>query len=109
MLAGCTWGNKASYETTLRTPTDRTSIEVVDSATNKRAYKVIGMVSSRSMNPRSALASCRKEASELGGNAILDFHRGSDGGGAVIMPVGGAFIATNGVSPEYEAKVIVWQ
>ncbi len=111
LLAGCTYGNRISYETTKRPPTSPASVEVFDVRDVKRPYKVIGIVSSDSWYMHSALKACRTEAAALGADAIIEFGpSGNTSGVGVANPMGaGAWGVGSSYNTGFAAKAIVWQ
>ena len=111
LLTCCTYGNRISYETTRRPPTNPATIEVIDAKDIKRQYKVIGIVTSDSWYMHSALKACRKEAADLGADAITDFGpSGNTSGVGAANPVGaGAWGVGSSYNTGFAAKAIVWQ
>ena len=111
LLTGCTYGNRISYETTRRAPTNPAAVEVFDVKDVKRPYKVIGVVTSDSWYMHSALKACRAEAAALGASAIIDFGpNGNTSGVGVANPVGaGAWGVGSSYNTGFAAKAIVWQ
>ena len=111
LLAGCTYGNRISYETTRRAPTNPAAVEVFDVKDVKRAYKVIGVVTSDSWYMHSALKSRRAEAAALGASAIIDFGpNGNTSGVGVANPMGaGAWGMGSSYNTGFAAKAIAWQ
>jgi hypothetical protein len=109
-ISGCTYGNRISYETTRRPPTNPASVEVFDVKDVTRPYKVIGIVSSDSWYMHSALKACRTEAAALGANAIIDFGpNGNTSGVGVANPMGaGALGMGSSYNTGFAAKAIVW-
>ena len=111
LISGCTYGNRIAYETTRRPPTNPAAIEVIDAKDIKRQYKVIGIVTSDSWYMHSALKACRKEAAEMGADAITDFGpNGNTSGVGVANPMGaGAWGVGSSYNTGFAAKAIVWQ
>jgi len=109
-ISGCTYGNRISYETNRRPPTNPAAVEVFDAKDVTRPYKVIGIVSSDSWYMHSALKSCRTEAAALGANAIIDFGpSGNTSGVGVANPMGaGAWGVGSSYNTGFAAKAIVW-
>ena len=81
LVAGCTYGNKVAYDSVKRTKKSPDQIQVFEARDVKRAYRVIGLVSSDSYYMHSALKAIRKEAGELGADAIIDFGPNGTVGG----------------------------
>jgi hypothetical protein len=109
--AGCTYGDRAAFETSQRPQTNPQTIQVLDRQNIKRPYKVIGLVTSESYYLRSAMKSIRKEASELGADAIIDFGPSGNQTGVGLATAGGAMLSGIGGSYNtgWAGKAIVWE
>ena len=111
LMLGCTYGNKVSYDNIQRTLKEPNQVQVFESREVKRPYKVIGLVSSDSYYMHSALKALRKEAGEMGADAILDFGPNGNqtgmgygyGVGMGIMGIGASY------NTGFTAKAIVWE
>ncbi len=111
LLAGCV--NTASV------PYDRTEhlakpegylVEIFDSATLKRPYKVIGIVQASAgllRSSQSVIEHLQAEAGQMGGDALIDLVQGV-AEESVVAPLGIGFIYSN-AGEIWSAKVIVWQ
>ena len=107
IVSGCTYGDRVSYETITRPPTNPEIIEVVESHNLSRPYKVIGMVSSESSYMQSALDRMKYEAADMGANALLDFS--SSGNKSGMLYGSGGMMMGGSYNTGYCAKAIVWQ
>jgi len=111
LLVGCTYSDRASFETVQRPKTNPATIQVLERQDIKRQYKVIGLVTSESSYLQSAMKAIRKEASELGADAIVDFGPSGNQSG-VGVATGGSMMLT-GVGASYNTgwsgKAIVWE
>jgi hypothetical protein len=111
LVAGCTYGNKVAYDSVKRTKKSPDQIQVFEARDVKRAYRVIGLVSSDSYYMHSALKAIRKEAGELGADAIIDFGPNGNqtgmgygyGSGMGVMGIGASY------NTGFAAKAIVWE
>src|SRR5690348_8394290 len=78
------------YETQARPPKpDDYRIEILDAANVARPYMVIGVVEAnvgKNHSPADTMAHLRQEARTMGGDALIELHRGAGAGMAV--PVG---------------------
>lgn len=110
-LFGCTYGDRAAFETEPRARTNPASIQVLDRQDITRPFKVVGVVTSESYYLKSAMKSLRKEASELGAEALIDF--GPSGNQTGVGAATGAGAMAWGIGSSYNtgwaAKAIVWQ
>jgi len=111
VMLGCTYGNKVAYDSVRRAQKSPDQIQVFETRDVKRPYRVIGLVSSDSYYMHSALKSIRKEAGELGADAIIDFGPNGNqtgmgygyGTGAGMMGIGASY------NTGFVAKAIVWE
>lgn len=101
---GCTYSNATKYDAVDRPKTTPASIEVVDAVNLTRPYRVIGTANSVNYNSTGALEGIRKQAAEMGGDAIISFGR--DAGGYQSGTVAGTSYGGSGY--EWTAKVIIW-
>lgn len=111
IMSGCTYGNKVAYDSVKRPQKSPDQIEVFEARDVKRPYRVIGLVSSDSYYMHSALKAVRKEAGELGADAVIDF---GPNGNQTGMGYGyGSGLGTMGIGASYNtgfvAKAIVWE
>jgi hypothetical protein len=110
-MLGCTYGNKVAYDSVKRAQKSPDQIQVFETRDVKRPYRVIGLVSSDSYYMHSALKSIRKEAGELGADAIIDFGPNGNqtgmgygyGTGAGMMGIGASY------NTGFVAKAISWE
>jgi hypothetical protein len=111
LLFGCTYGNKVSYDNIGRIPKAPEQVQVFESRDVKRPYKVIGLVSSDSYYMHSALAAIRKEAGELGADAVIDFGpSGNQTGMGYAYGAGpGIFGVGSSYNTGFAARAIVWE
>ncbi len=105
-VSSCTYGDRAAFETGKRNQTNPDSIEVVESRSCSRQYKVIGAVSAESYYMSSALKRCRKEAAALGADALLDF--GPSGNQTGMAAFSGGMAVGSSYNTGWTAKAIVW-
>ena len=110
-MLGCTYGNKVAYDSVNRPQKSPDQIQVFEVRDVKRPYRVIGLVSSDSYYVNSALKALRKEAGELGADAIIDF---GPNGNQTGMGYGyGTGVGAMGIGASYNtgfvAKAIVWE
>lgn len=110
VLAGCTYGNKVAYDSVKRPRKSPDQVQVFDIRDVKKPYRVIGMVSSDSYYMDSALKRLKKEAGEIGADAIIEF---GPNGNQTSMGYGyGVGPAVTGIGASYNtgfvAKAIVW-
>lgn len=105
-VSSCTYGDRASFETEKRNQTNPDSIEVVETRSCSRQYKVIGNVSAESYYMSSALKRCRKEAAALGADALLDFGPSGNQTGMATFSAGMA--VGSSYNTGWTAKAIVW-
>ena len=106
-ISGCTYGDRASFETTSRLGTSPATIEVVESRDVRRPYKVIGIVSAESYYLSAALKRCRAEAAKLGADALLDF--GPTGNRTGVASYGYGLAAGSTYNTGWSAKALVWE
>ncbi len=111
LICGCTYGNKVSYDNIERPPKAPEQVQVFESRDVKRPYKVIGIVSSDSYYMHSALAAIRKEAGELGADAVIDFGpSGNQTGMGYAYGAGpGIFGMGSSYNTGFAARAIVWE
>lgn len=105
-ISSCTYGDRAAFETEKRNQTNPDSIEVVETRSCSRQYKVIGNVSAESYYMSSALKRCRKEAAALGADALLDFGPSGNQTGMATFSAGMA--VGSSYNTGWTAKAIVW-
>lgn len=92
IFTGCATGEKVKRASEILPPRPLEEVRVVHAGEFTKSYKVIGIVNARAFNMHAALNECRREAGELGADAIIDFS-----------PKDSDRLDT------YTAKAIVWQ
>lgn len=111
VLSSCVRVRAISYDEVDRKPKPTNfPVEIIDSESIEKEYKVIGEVSGEAINAKSSqaiLEKLRTKVREMGGDAMIELERGNSGAGYYNASAGSAVYNSN-AKQNWTAKVIVW-